>query len=509
MELQDYTRVFRAHWIAIVLATLFGAVAAFGWTLLQPKVYTSTGSAIIVTGNSSSLGDALAGDTYAKSRVKSYVDIAKSRQVGTFAVEKLGLEASADALVARVTVTNPLDTAVLRVSAQGATPEEARALTEAWIEGMTVAVEDIETGDEPGGTTVVQLQTLDSASLPGGPSSPNTKLAVALGTLVGAAMGVAYALVKASLDRRLRRTEDVEREFEVPVVGALPYDQDIAKAGAAATTDFAMKESVRQLRTNLQFMDVDNPPRVMVVTSSLPGDGKSTTVITLAEAIAQSGQDVVLIDADLRRPSITKNLGLVEGAGLTDVLVGRATANDVLQPHGRSGHLFVLGAGAIPPNPSELLASQAMKTLLYSFPEHVIVLIDTPPLIPVTDAAVLTARTDGALVVVRSGKTTIDVLDRAFQSLDRVKGRPLGVILAAVPRKGAHKDAYSYAYEYDTAGATTASAASRATATPGAATASPASTHPPTPTASPMSPDQPSDWDHIVGAPRAEGDRAV
>ncbi|WP_062527375.1 polysaccharide biosynthesis tyrosine autokinase [Demequina rhizosphaerae] len=453
MEFQDYMRVLRTHWLAILLITALGATAAFCWTVTQPKVYTATGSAIITTGVSEDLGSALVGDNYAKSRVKSYLDIAKSRTVAQYAIDELGLSSSPDALIGRVTVSSPLDTAVLRVAANGSTPEEARDLVEAWIAGMTSAVADIEGQTEDGAGSVVGLRTLDSAVLPGAPSSPNVKLAVALGVLVGLALGVGYALVKASLDRRLRKPEDVEREFDLPVLGGLPYDPAIAKDGvAAAKTDFAMTEAIRQLRTNLQFMDVDNPPRVIVVTSSLPGDGKSTTIIKLAEAVAESGRDVVLVDADLRRPTVAKNLGLVEGAGLTDVLVGRARAQDVLQAYGSTDHFYVLGSGSIPPNPSELLASDAMHKLLYSFPKSALVLIDTPPLIPVTDAAVLTARTDGALVVAASGRTTIDVLDRALQNLDRVNGRALGIIVDAMPRKGAYKDAYAYAYDYSADG---------------------------------------------------------
>ncbi|WP_062296262.1 polysaccharide biosynthesis tyrosine autokinase [Demequina maris] len=445
--------MFRAHWVAIAVFVLLGAIVASAWSITQTKVYTATGSAIITTGASEDLGSALVGDNYAKSRVKSYLDIAQSRKVAEYAIEDLGLDSSPDALVSRVTVSNPLDTAVLRVAANGSSPEEARDLVEAWIAGMTKAVADIENSGSGDGETqsVVGLQTLDSAVLPGAPSSPNVKLAVALGLLVGLALGVGYALIKATLDRRLRKPEDVEREFDIPVLGALPFDDAIARSGVAlGTSDFAMTEAIRQVRTNLQFMDVDNPPRVIVVTSSLPGDGKSTSIIKLADAIAESGRDVVLIDADLRRPSVAKNLGLVEGAGLTDVLVGRARAQDVLQAYGTTDHFYVMAAGAIPPNPSELLASDAMHKLLYSFPKSAIVLIDTPPLIPVTDAAVLTARTDGALVVARSGKTTIDVLDRALQNLDRVNGRALGIIVDAMPRKGAHKDAYAYAYDYST-----------------------------------------------------------
>ncbi len=450
MELQDYLRIFRQHWVAIIVATLVGGIAAFGWTLTQPKVYTSNGSAVVSAGTSASIGDALVGDNLAKSRAKTYLDVAKSREVANYAIEQYGFTASADALVGRVNVTNPLDTSILRVAATGSSPEEARTLVEAWIAGMVQVVEDLEgQGSVDGSTSVVRLTTLDTASLPGAPSSPNVKLALALGLLVGFAAGVAYALIRAALDRRLRTGSDVEREFDVPLLGTIPFDPSIAKRGVAlADADFHTAEGVRQLRTNLQFMDVDNPPRFIVVTSALPGDGKSTVAIKLADAIAESGQSVILIDADLRRPSVADYLGLVPGVGLTDVLVGRATVEDVLQGYGPTGRFHVMGAGSIPPNPSELLGSTTMRNMLKSLDPRAIILIDSPPLIPVTDAAILTARTDGALVVVRSGKTTIDLLDKALQNLERVKGRPLGVILDGVSRKGEGKY-YGSEYRYD------------------------------------------------------------
>lgn len=452
MELQDYVRVIRAHWLAITAAVLLGGVLAYGWTMLQPKVYTASGSAIITTGTSTNIGDALVGDNYAKSRVKSYLDIAKSRQVASFAIDELGLKTSADALIAKVRVNNPLDTAVLRVSADGASPKEAQALAEVWIQGMTQAVADVENSGGGSGS-IVQLQTLDSVVLPAAPSSPNTKLNVLLGLMLGAALGVAYALIKAALDRRLRTVDAIERNFDIPVLGAIPHDANISKRGVARVDrDFHTAEAVRQIRTNLQFMDIDNPPRIIVVTSAEPGEGKSTVSIALAEAIAESGAQVILIDADLRRPSLVEYLGLVPGAGLTDVLVGRVNPDHVLQPWGNSGRMQVMGAGSIPPNPSELLGSTTMRALLERLDPSAIILIDTPPLLPVTDAAILTARTDGALVVARAGSTTIDTLDKALANLERVKGRALGVILDGVSRKGDVRYSEKYSYDADPSG---------------------------------------------------------
>ena len=194
------------------------------------------------------------------------------------------------------------------------------------------------------------------------------------------------------------------------------------------------------------FMDVDNPPRTIVVTSPRPGDGKSTIAANLAAAIAVGGQRVVLIDADLRRPTIAESLGLVEGVGLTDVLVGRLELDEALQRTAEHENLQVLAAGRIPPNPSELLGSRAMRTLVAKLAETSFVVLDAPPVLPVTDAAVVTANADGALVVITSGQTLDTELGDTLSHLAAVNGRALGVILNKTPRKGAGSAYYGDYY---------------------------------------------------------------
>lgn len=206
-------------------------------------------------------------------------------------------------------------------------------------------------------------------------------------------------------------------------------------------------EAFRKLRTNLAFMDVDHPPRVIVMTSPQSGDGKSTLAANLAVAIAASDQAVVLIDADLRRPSVAESFGLVEGAGLTDVLIGRATFEDVAQRSARHPDLQVLAAGGIPPNPSEMVGSRAMRTLLAKLAEDHIVIVDAPPLLPVTDAALLTASADGALIVILAGKTLDTDLQSAVRHLDAVNGRALGVILNKVSSRDSASGYYGGKYE--------------------------------------------------------------
>ena len=202
-------------------------------------------------------------------------------------------------------------------------------------------------------------------------------------------------------------------------------------------------ESFLKLRTNLQFMDIDNPPRVIVVTSPLPGDGKSTVAMNLAAALSMSDRRVVLIDGDLRRPVLADSFGLIEGLGLTDVLIGSVQFEEVAQQAGGLPNLLVLAAGRVPPNPSEMLGSKAMRRLLERLAEDYTVIVDAPPLLPVTDAAVLTASADGALVVVSAGQTLDTQLRDALTNLQAVQGHTLGVVLNRVSPRSTSAGYYS------------------------------------------------------------------
>lgn len=460
MELRDYLRIVRAHWLGIVLLTLLGVAAAWGWSALQPRVYTATTSGIVNAASAGGdAGSRLVGNQLAQSVVKSYIDIASWRSVAQFAIDDLGLETTPEALVSRVEVTNPLDTVVIRVSADASTPEEARDLAESWVRGMIAEIEQLEgTGAEAAVTVVAG----DSARLPTAPSSPNTRLNLALGGLIGLALGIGYAVIRHVLDLRVRSPRDIERETGVSVIGTLPESKDLSSARKVLTftgrADSAnpVAEATRELRTNLRFIDIDNPPRAIVVTSPIPGDGKSTIAANLAVSIAAAGENVVLIDADLRRPMVASLFDLPEGAGLTDVLTARAEIADVAHTVGVGNNLVVIGAGRIPPNPSEVLGSLKMRELIQTLATNAFVIIDSPPLLPVTDAAVLATNADGAIVVVSAGKTTYDMLHKALDNLEKARARALGVVLNKVPKRGAGATYYGYQYqgEYKTRPAT-------------------------------------------------------
>lgn len=459
MELTDYWKIIRAHWLSIIAITIAGALLGLGWAVLQPRVYTSQASGVISTGVTEDVGMSMVGDNLARSRAVTYVDLGSSRAVAELAAEKIGYTGDPAELISRTTVTNPLNTAMIKVSANAGTPGEARDLSEAWVVSLGEQINIVENKQATGGqASVIGFQTLDAASTPSSPSSPNTRLAIAIGFLIGLVLAFGYAMLRSIFDRRVQSISQVQQATGIPVIGTVPFHPNFDKErrviqskggndrSSSSSEEYAIAESIRELRTNLQYMDIDNPPRVMVVTSAIPGEGKSTVVANLANAIAEGGQRVVVVDGDLRRPMVAKIFGILPGIGLTDVLVGQAELSEVLQPWGDTGRLLVLGAGKIPPNPSELLGSNTMHKVLEELSKHAIVLIDAPPLLPVTDAAILTARTDGAMIITYARRSTIDALNEAISNLERVKGRPLGVIINGVPQKGVRADGYGYRY---------------------------------------------------------------
>jgi protein-tyrosine kinase len=204
-------------------------------------------------------------------------------------------------------------------------------------------------------------------------------------------------------------------------------------------------EAYRVLRTNLQFLGLDEPLKSMLITSATPGEGKSTTAANLAAVYGQSGARVCLVDADLRRPMAAKLLGQDNWTGLTTALIGEAPLADCLRKTTVDG-LTLLPSGPVPPNPAELLGSERMSRLLAALEaEFDIVLVDTPPVLAVTDAAVLAPRVGGVVLVIRSGGTDRQAVQRAAQALQAVKARVLGTVLGAV--KTAERDGYYYYYK--------------------------------------------------------------
>lgn len=308
------------------------------------------------------------------------------------------------------------------------------------------------------------FRIVDSARPPTGPIEPNIPRNLLFAAVLGLASGIGLALLLEGLDNTVRTTEQAQMISGIASLGMIPLGSKSAREGpnpkrlVIASSKEAvelvtqvrpqsqMAESYRALRTSLLLSNLGAPPKVIMVTSALPQEGKTTTSINTAVVLAQKGVRVLLIDADLRRPSIHKTLGMGPRSGLSNVLTGSATMDQAITRSTILPNLFVLPAGSPPPNPAEILASSNMRDVLNELREqydHIV--IDTPPSLSVTDAVVLSPRADAVVLVIRSAQTTKQALRRSRDVLMQVNAKLVGVLLNAVDLSSPD---YYYYYEY-------------------------------------------------------------
>lgn len=450
MGIREVIALVRKRWTIILALTALGLAVALGATLTATPMYTASTQIYVAVQGSASTNDLLQGSNFTRQQVASYTRLVSSPLVLGPVIDELGLDTRAESLGSQVRSDSPPNSSLINITVTDSSPAMAAALAGAIAQEFRTVVADLEVQAE-GGLSTVKLTVVRDASAPTAPSSPNEKLNLFLGLLGGLGAGVLLALVRETLDTRIRDERTVAELTDKPIIGVIMHDDEAEARPLIVQADpkSPRAEAFRRLRTNIQFLDVPGTPSVFAVTSSLPGEGKSTTTINLAVALADAGTRVLLIDADLRRPSVGKYLGLEQAAGLTTVLIGRATMSEVVQPWG-NGMLTVLPAGRIPPNPSELLGSRAMGELLSAAASRYdVVLIDTPPLLPVTDAAVLSKLVAGVLVVVGAGKLDRRHLSESLGALATVNARVLGLVINRDRRT--QRDTYQY-YEEEHAG---------------------------------------------------------
>lgn len=278
---------------------------------------------------------------------------------------------------------------------------------------------------------------------------------IVLGLLVGLLLGLAGAFFLEYLDQTIKSSRDLERVLGVPVLGMIPYDPKLAGGASGRRRpitlitslgpDDPIGEAFRTLRTNVTFVSAEKPLQFIALTSPGPGEGKSTTAVNLAVTLAQGGNRTVLIDGDLRRPLVHRAFAIVREPGLTDVLVGEAATREAIRPEVLP-KLDVLPAGSSPPNPSELLGSDAMHTLIADLRrDYDYIVIDTPPILSVTDATVIATTTDAVILTIRSGDTEEAPARQAIDQLRRINARVAGAVLNAVTRL--RDQSYAY-YNY-------------------------------------------------------------
>jgi exopolysaccharide transport family protein len=308
------------------------------------------------------------------------------------------------------------------------------------------------------------FRIIDAARVPTSPSEPNIPRNLTFALVLGVISGVGLAFLLENMDNTIRTPEQAQVISGLPSLGMIPLGSKSANRGATAKRlaltaskevvetvtqvrpQSQMAESYRALRTSLLLSNLGAPPKVVMVTSARPQEGKTTTSINTAIVLAQKGVRVLLVDADLRRPSVHNILGMGPSSGLSNVLTGSATVQQTITASPILPNLFIMPAGTPPPNPAELLASVNMRDLIAELRElydHIV--IDTPPTLSVTDAVVLSPRADATILVIRSGQTTKQALRRARDILMQVNAHVAGVLLNAVDLTSPD---YYYYYEY-------------------------------------------------------------
>jgi capsular exopolysaccharide synthesis family protein len=429
----------------VCVATLVAVLGAVAVTLLTTPLYQASTRLFVSTTAGASVTEIYQGNLFSQERVKSYAELLMGEALAQRTIDKLGLEMSAEELQKNVKASAKLDTVLINVEVLDQSPVRARDIANTLSDEFVAMVRELETpadGGQPDARVVVEQR----ASIPEHPVVPKTARNIGIGLALGVALGIGLAVLRDTLDNTVKDRQTLEEITRVGLVGSIPLDKERRNEPAISfdKDNSAIAEAFRKLRTNLQFLAVDDPPRVIVVTSSIPNEGKTTMAINIALALAEAEHNVVLVDGDMRRPMLDKYLDLVGPVGFSTVLSGAASLSEVLQKT-RFPRLTVLTSGAVPPNPSELLGSLAAQKVLSELRANFdYVIVDSSPLLAVTDAAILATNSDGVLIMARFGQTKREQLAHAFGNLEDVGATILGAVFTMTPAR----DSTSYSYSY-------------------------------------------------------------
>jgi capsular exopolysaccharide synthesis family protein len=446
VKLRDFLQVLRTRWRIVVASVLVVTGLAAAITYTATPMYTARAQFYFTAVPNSGPIDSSPyivnpGD------LATFVAVLRAPEVLTALQEQPGVDTdsgfSASASVGETT-------SIVSISVTSADPNLAKDVANGYGQALAAAAPVFSQQVKSSGWDL-EARPVTAAGVPSTPSSPDPVRNLALGALAGLLLGIGIAFVRHTLDTKVRTEIDIRAFTPRPMLGELPMDRTKNEEVTLERDPHGgYAEAVRRLRTNLMFVDVTTGRHSFIVTSAMPGEGKTTTTVNLAMAMATTGGRVLLVDGDLRNPSVAKSMGLEGGAGLTTVLLGQAGIDDVIQ-RWRDTSLYVLTAGAIPPNPSELLGSEPMRELFDKLAnEFDFILIDSPPVVPVVDAVLLDRLAGGTLLVVASHRTKKRDLASAVKQLDTVGAKLSGVALNFVPVN--ESDARRYGYYRFTGG---------------------------------------------------------
>lgn len=431
MELKEFFYIIRNRFLLILCITLAltlttGVVSYF---VIMPK-YKADISVLIGKTDSGTNYDV----TLYQTMVKSYSKLTKTRTVADDVINKLKLETmKASDLLSMITVTPDTETPFLTITVLSKKPEQAMSIANQFAKSLKYVGANINKID------VVQL--IDEAVLPTNPVSPKPIYNMAIACFLGIMFSIALVFLLEYLDNTIKTKQDVEKVIGLSVIGLITLidikdnDNMTKKGSMLKILKSQISEQFRTLKTNIRFASLGDEIKSIVFTSSLSGEGRSTVIANLAVAMAITGKRVVIMDCDFRKPTIHKQFSVSNSMGLTNILLqDRKIEESIITTD--VPNLYILTSGPILSNPSELLESKNMKDILNEVTRNFdIVLIDTPPILPIADAQIMSALSQGTIIVSSYGKTEKNELVNAKENIEKVGGKILGVVINKIPQK--------------------------------------------------------------------------
>jgi len=449
LHVNRYGRLLRRWgWLPLLCAAVAAGSAYFA-SLRLPSTYEAHVSVLVRPAQPLGVQQGVAVLT-ADQVTRTYAQLMTEPPILKQVAQDTGVSKSPETLAQQIRVTPQTDTTILDVAVQDSNPQLARDIANTLVNDFIANVKkiDAQEGADQNPRPQDNLVVVSPASVPTSPVSPKPMQNAALAAAVALLLAVGFVLLRDHLDQTVKNGDELTVRTGLLPIGQVPFARSSKRRLGellAINSGSPVSEAYRTLRTNLLFSSLDRPLKSIVVTSPQAGEGKSRTAANLAVVLAGAGQRTLLIDADFRRPSQHRIFGQLRGRGLSDLILDPGQLQEPLMRIPELPELWLLTTGTAPPNPSELLNSSRMLSLLTELQaKFSYLVIDTPPVNAVTDATILAARTDATLVVVESARTTFAAAGRTKQALDRVGARVVGAVI----NKMRARDAGSYAYYY-------------------------------------------------------------
>lgn len=453
MNVGDLLQVLRKHIVSVIIsfAVVFGAVA--GVTFLMPPKYTATAKLFATyagtSGETQNTTEMSSGASYLSTQIKTYPELVKTESVLDSVIDELGLDMTPEDLAEAVTATNPTSTYMIDISAKVGDPQQSADIANSVAKNLSQQISsDLYTNGQ--GKSPISLSVVQKAKVPTSKSSPKVPMFLAAGFVLGVIVAIGIALLKDILNTKVDSSDDVRELTHASSLGSVPLSDTLDEDRPIVVAQPASSEAeeFRRVRTNLSFLTTTpgQHGRLLVITSTDPSEGKTTVSANVAVALAEEGKSVLLIDADLRHPSVAPKLGIEGHVGLSHVLSGQASPKDVIQKYWKP-NLHVLPAGKRPANASILLNSDIMRELVdRALTQYDYVIIDTTPLSVAGDATLFGRMAGGLVLVTGKGVVEKKELQSTVESLKTAEVPILGFIFNFADPKKNHTGNYYYYY---------------------------------------------------------------